>query len=72
MCPRSCDPFYIIGYYIKWVTTSWTHCKFEKPDSDLTLNIRNGSRPGYNLINRLISVNKDNYKKKFNGFRNFL
>ena len=25
MCPRSSDPFYIVSYYIKWVTTSWTH-----------------------------------------------
>ena len=24
VCPRSCDPFYIVTYYIKWVTTSWT------------------------------------------------
>ena len=24
-CPRSSDLFYIITYYIKWVTTSWTH-----------------------------------------------
>ena len=24
-CPRSCDPFYIVSYYIKWVTTSWTY-----------------------------------------------
>ena len=21
LCPRSCDPFYIVSYYIKWVTT---------------------------------------------------
>ena len=25
VCPASSDPFYIIPYYIKWVTTSWTH-----------------------------------------------
>ena len=25
--PRSGDPFYIVSYYIKWVTTSWTHSK---------------------------------------------
>ena len=25
VCPRSSDPFYIVSYYIKWVTTSWTH-----------------------------------------------
>ena len=24
VCPRSSDPFYIITYYMKWVTTSWT------------------------------------------------
>ena len=24
LCPRSLDPFYIVSYYIKWVTTSWT------------------------------------------------
>ena len=25
LCSGSSDPFYIVGYYIKWVTTSWTH-----------------------------------------------
>ena len=25
MCPRSSDPFYVVTYYIKWVTTSWTY-----------------------------------------------
>ena len=25
ICPRSSYPFYIVSYYIKWVTTSWTH-----------------------------------------------
>ena len=24
-CPRSSDPFYIVSYYMEWVTTSWTH-----------------------------------------------
>ena len=24
ICPRSSNPFYIVTYYIKWVTTSWT------------------------------------------------
>ena len=24
VCPRSSAPFYIVTYYIKWVTTSWT------------------------------------------------
>ena len=25
MCPRSSDPFYIVTYSIKWVTTSWIY-----------------------------------------------
>ena len=25
VCPGSSDPFYIVSYYIKRVTTSWTH-----------------------------------------------
>ena len=25
MCPRSSDPFYLASYYIKWVTTFWSH-----------------------------------------------
>ena len=25
VCPRSSDPFYIVTYYKKWVTNSWTH-----------------------------------------------
>ena len=25
VCPESSAPFYIETYYIKWVTTSWTH-----------------------------------------------
>ena len=25
VCPRGSDPFYIVSYYIKWATTSWTH-----------------------------------------------
>ena len=24
MCPISSDPFYLVTYYIKWVTVSWT------------------------------------------------
>ena len=27
VCPMSSDPFYIVSYYIKRVTTSWTHSK---------------------------------------------
>ena len=25
VCPRSSDPFYLVSFYIKWVTTSWTY-----------------------------------------------
>ena len=25
ICPRSSDPFHIVTYYMKWVTTSWTY-----------------------------------------------
>ena len=28
VCPRSSDSFYILTYYIKWVTISWTHSIF--------------------------------------------
>ena len=30
ICPRSSDPIYIVTYYIKWVTTSWTDHKLIK------------------------------------------
>ena len=25
VCPKSSDPFFVVTYYIKWVTTSWTY-----------------------------------------------
>ena len=28
ICPKSIEPFYKVSYYIKWVTTSWTHSIF--------------------------------------------
>ena len=28
LCPISSNPFYIVSYYIKWVTTSWTHSMY--------------------------------------------
>ena len=28
VCPRSSDPFYIVTYYLIWVTTSWTGSKY--------------------------------------------
>ena len=42
ICPGSSDPFYIVPYYIKWVTTSWTHSMHHfspKKEKDLILKI---------------------------------
>ena len=25
VCPKGSDPFYVVSYYIEWVTTSWTY-----------------------------------------------
>ena len=27
VCPGSSDPFYIVSYYINWVTSSWTYSR---------------------------------------------
>ena len=29
ICPTSSDPYYIVTYYIEWVTTSWTHSMYK-------------------------------------------
>ena len=29
VCPVISDPFYIVSYYVKWVTTSWTYGRTE-------------------------------------------
>ena len=55
MCPGSSDPFYIVTYYIKWVTTSWTY-------SILTIemdNLRN-TMPGFYFF-----ILRINGKKRF-------
>ena len=28
ICPRSSDPVYIVRYYIRWFTTSWTYSTY--------------------------------------------
>ena len=33
ICPRSSDPYCIVSYYIKWVTTSWTYNKSSRKSS---------------------------------------
>ena len=34
MCARSSDPFYVVGYYIKWVIPSWANSMFKKMDGE--------------------------------------
>ena len=34
VCLRSSDPFYVVTYYIKLATTSWTHCSKERNASN--------------------------------------
>ena len=31
VCSRSSDPFHIVSYYMKWVTTSWTYSMYQVP-----------------------------------------
>ena len=38
VCPVSSDPFYVVTYYIKWVTTYWTYSKFADSFPKLALN----------------------------------
>ena len=40
VCPRSSDPFYVVTYYIKWVTTSWTHSNIARIWTSSLLNGR--------------------------------
>ena len=28
VCPGSSDPFYVVTYYIQWITTSWTYSMY--------------------------------------------
>ena len=30
VCPGSSDPFFLVSYYIKWVTTSWTYGRLDR------------------------------------------
>ena len=36
--PRSSDPIYIVSYYLKWVTTSWTYSMY--PCDLININIK--------------------------------
>ena len=37
VCPRTSCPFYVVTYYIKWVTTSWTHSMLRMKSIDRTV-----------------------------------
>ena len=37
VCPGSSDPFYIVTYYIKWVTTSWPHSTLGDTKAKITI-----------------------------------
>ena len=52
VCPRSSDPFYIVGYYIKWVTTSWTYSTYKyKMDKTSWIDSIRQFRPLIKLFN---------------------
>ena len=38
VCPGSSDPFYVVTYYIKWVTTSWTYSNWYFSDPTVKKN----------------------------------
>ena len=63
MCPGRSDPFYILSYYIKWVTTSRTHSII---DPSLIQK--------YNQAGVIITTQKRNVKELFlcGFFDNFL
>ena len=38
VCPGSSDPFYIVSYYIRYVTTSWTYSIYpQNPEVSLPM-----------------------------------
>ena len=43
ICQGSSDPFYTVSFYIKWVTTSWTHSIYTIQGLILFKRIPNGS-----------------------------
>ena len=50
MCPRSSGPFYVVTYYIKWYTTSWTYSM-----SNMNFTIKSkGNRKQFSYNRRLL------------------
>ena len=43
VCPRSSDPFYVVTYYINWVTTSWKYTVVSHFISNLNYTVCPGS-----------------------------
>ena len=41
VCPRSNDPFYIVSYYIRWLTTSWTDGIVKTMSNNFSNELRN-------------------------------
>ena len=39
ICPGSSDPLYIVTYYIKCVTTAWTHSMYLENTTDLSYQV---------------------------------
>ena len=44
ICPGFSDQLYIVSYYIKWVTTSWTHSTTFKFIQDILMSDGNGEQ----------------------------
>ena len=59
VCPSSSDPFYIVAYYIKWVTTSWTHSIHFRIGE-----VRSGRYSLWMIANLLIQIREFLYKKE--------
>ena len=54
--PGSSDPFYIVSYYLKWVTTSWTH-SMTYPVLQIMFNLLKFEAKKYCAHFKLISTN---------------
>ena len=50
VCPRSSDPFYIVTYYIKWVTDSWTDGTYISGRLGFSVSIVNGGNNLYVIL----------------------
>ena len=58
ICPRSSYPFYIVLYYIKWVTNSWTDGIY----------LHHDTFPLYKNMNLMLTLSKKVYVKPISKF----